>query len=300
MRRWLAVIAVVFLAGCGGTPTPTATPANTPGPTVARSASPVASAAPSAASVAPTPTPTALPPTSTAEPSATPSARPGTPATPPALVGTPVLTPTAAAPSTPGGVAVAVENVGNYRSAFGVLYFIGEVVNTGGQDVTNLQIMITLLGDAGQTVASGQANAIGLNVLLVGQRTVWAAPISNAPVTWQEERVRPQAVAATAETQAAFAAGLTVERVEANPPADPAAGPTVTGLVRNSGTGAARFPLVTVGCYDAAGKLIMVDSGPAQQQEIAPGATAPFQVAVPNLKDAPASVVAYARATTVR
>ena len=173
-------------------------------------------------------------------------------------------------------------------------------MGTGDLEVTNLQIAVTLIGDAGQVVASGQANAIGVNVLAAGQRTVWAAPISNAPAQWKEERVRPQAVAATAETRAPFAAGLIVERAEVNPPADPAAGLTVAGVVRNSGTGAARFPLVTVGCYDAAGTLIPVDSGPAQQQEIAPGATAPYQVAVPNLKEPPAKVVAYARATAVR
>lgn len=300
MRRWLVVIAVVFLAGCGGTPAPTATPARPPSPTAVRSASPAASAAPVVASVSPT----AVPPTSTSTAVAapvTPSVQSTTVASPTLSAATPVLTPTAAAvPATPGRVEVAVEQVGNYRSAFGVLYFIGEVVNTGDLEVTNLQIAITLIGDAGQVVASGQANAIGVNVLAAGQRTVWAAPISNAPAQWKEERVRPQAVAATAETRAPFAAGLIVERAEVNPPADPAAGLTVAGVVRNSGTGAARFPLVTVGCYDAAGTLIMVDSGPAQQQEIAPGATAPYQVAVPNLKEPPAKVVAYARATAVR
>lgn len=304
MRRWLVVIAVVFLAGCGGTAAPTATPARTPSPTAARSASLAASTTPVVGSVAPPPSPSVAPPTSTGTASAlpaAPSAQPTTAASPTLPGATPVLTPTAAAaPATPGRVEVAVENVGNYRSAFGVLYFIGEVVNAGDLEVTNLQIAVTLIGDAGQVVASGQANAIGVNVLPAGQRTVWAAPISNAPAQWKEERVRPQAVAATAETRAAFAAGLTVERAEVNPPADPAAGLTVAGLVRNSGTGVARFPLVTVGCYDAAGKLIMVDSGPAQQQEIAPGATAPYQVAVPNLKEPPAKVAAYARAAAVR
>jgi hypothetical protein len=301
MRRWLAVIALVFLAGCGGSPSPT--PGGSTSPAVATAASPVASVAPAPGGT-PAASATAAPPTSTRPPAtpATPSAQPATPGSPTRPAATPLATPAGpGTPVTPGGVAVAVANVGNYRSSFGVLYFIGEVVNTGGQEVTNVQIAITLLGDAGQTLASGQANAIGLNVLAPGQRTVWSAPISNAPAEWREERVLPQAVAATAETTAAFAVGLTVELMTAKPAGSPATqGITVSGQVRNGGTTAARFPLVTVGCYDAAGTLLMVDSGPAQRQEIAPGATAPFEVALPNQQGLPAIYVAYAKGVAVR
>jgi hypothetical protein len=138
-------------------------------------------------------------------------------------------------------------------------------------------------------------------VLPAGERTVWSAPISNAPAAWQEARVLPQAVAAMPELTAPFAAGLRAELATARPTGGAAAaGITVTGQVRNDGTAAARFPLVTVGCYDAAGRLIMVDSGPAQQQQIAPGALAPFEVALPNQRGLPATYVAYAKATAVR
>ncbi len=296
MRRWPVVFALVFLIGCAGTPT--ATPASRASPTLLAVASATVRAAPSAAS------PT-IPPVSPANVSASPATpatmRPTMPASPTVPLATPTLTPIVpAATATPGRVAVAVENVGNYRNAFGVLYFIGEIVNTGGLEVAGLQIAVSLIGDDGQPVASGQANAIGVNVLPVGQRTVWAAPLANAPAQWREERVQPQAVAATAETRAPHAAGLSAEGATTTPPTDPASGIAVTGQVRNGGAGAARFPLVTVGCYDAAGKLIMVDTGPAQQQEIAPGATAPFRVAVPNLKEPPARVVAYAKASAVR
>jgi hypothetical protein len=286
------VFALVFLVGCAGTPT--ATPAGRASPTVLATASATVRAASSAAGVAASPTFTSAP---RATP-ATPTVRPASPAVPPA---TPTLTPSGpTATATPGRVAVAVENVGNYRNAFGVLYFIGEFVNTGDLEVAGLQIAVSLIGDDGQPVASGQANAIGVNVLPVGQRTVWAAPLANAPAQWKEERIQPQAVAATAETRAPHAVGLSAEGATVTSPTDPALGIAVSGQVRNGGTSAARFPLVTVGCYDAAGKLIMVDTGPAQQQEIAPGATAPFRVTVPNLKDPPARVVAYAKASAVR
>lgn len=297
MRRWPVVIALVFLIGCGGTPT--ATPAGRGSPTAPASASATLRAAPSAASVVASPTPTTAPLATAGATPATPSARPSLPASPTSSPATPTLaSPTATA--TPGRVAVAVENVGNYRNTFGVLYFFGEIVNTGDLEVTGLQIAVGLIGDDGQPVASGQANAIGLNVLPAGQRTVWAAPLPNAPAQWKEERIQPQAVAASAESRAPHAAGLTVEGATATPPTDPATGIAVTGQVRNGGTGAARFPLVTVACYDAAGTLLMVDTGPAQQQEIAPGGTAPFRVAVPNLKETPARVVAYARASAMR
>jgi hypothetical protein len=288
----IGVVVMLFLAACGGNDAATSstntisvtttTAVNVPATqTRAVELTQVAAAlAPTATSAAPAATATSTAPPATAT------------ATRPASTNTPIR-PTATA--TPGRAVVEVQNVSNSRDSIGSLYFIGEVVNKGDAEVTNIQIAVSLMNDTGQVAASGTATTIGVNILAAGQKTVWSALVQNAPATWKEERVQVQAGPVTAAFRNLYAAGLSVEGVTVNPPANTFSSPTVAGQVKNGGDAPAKFVLVTVGGYDEAGKLVVVEIGSIQLSEIAPGSTAPFSVNLSGTKVAPPKVDVYAK-----
>jgi hypothetical protein len=53
---------------------------------------------------------------------------------------------------------------------------------------------------------------------------------------------------------------------------------TASGQVRNTGSVAVKYVKVTVGLYDADGKLLAVGDGFAKLDQIPPGGSAPFSV----------------------
>lgn len=263
MKRWLTVAIVgLFLLpalACGGATTTTSNSATTT-PTARGSAPPPAGAAG------------------------------GNTATP--TKGASAITPPSTAPAK---VAVTAENVGNYRDSLGNLYFIGEVVNTGTADAANIQVAVSLLDAGGQTVATGQAGALGLPVLKPGQKTVWRALINNAPGTWQEQRVQAQASQANALLTAGYYLDLQPAGVTLTPPASEYDWVKASGQVTNTGQSAAMFVVVTIGLYDANGKLLAVADGTTQLQQLAAGTSAPFAIDFIQMKQVPPKFEVYAR-----
>ncbi|HET8627221.1 MAG TPA: FxLYD domain-containing protein [Thermomicrobiales bacterium] len=211
--------------------------------------------------------------------------------------GTPAKAATGAAakptPTTAAKIAVETGNVANYRDSLGNLYFIGEVVNTGTADAANIQIAVSLLDAGGQTVATGQASALGLPALKPGQKTVWRALINNAPETWQEQRVQAQASQANALLTAAYYLDLQPAGVTLTPPANEYGWVKASGQVTNTGQGAATFVVVTIGLYGANGKLLAVADGATKLQQLTAGGSAPFAIDFVRVKEIPPKFEVY-------
>lgn len=188
-----------------------------------------------------------------------------------------------------------VRNVHHYRDNNGGLWFIGEVINTGPIDAVNVQVEVTLRNDAGQVAGTG-AGSPGLPALKPGRKVVWQALILSAPQRWKEEQVQAEAQATNAALSDLYHLDLEIDSIALSPPASQFDGVRAKGEVRNTGSSPARAILITVGLYDATGKLIAVAEGTTQRLEIAPGESAPFEVLFLNVKEVPPKAEAYARA----
>ncbi len=292
MRRFVLAIAVTFaLVGCGVTPATRST--NT------GSATTTPPASPTGAALSPQPVTTAIAGRASAE-VAVPSAIRATSTASPAIEwnATPHALSEAPRTSVPGTpLDLATEHVSSYTDSSGALYFIGEVVNRGQGDATAIQIAISLIDAAGNTVATGRASTIGVYLLKGGARTVWSALISGKPAAWQEQRIQVQGGLVTPVYAATFADGLAVTGVTINPPTNQYSFVTASGQVQNTGAATARFPTVTLGAYDAAGRLTSVSLGSSALQEIAPGASAPFTVTLYNTTVVPTTYDIYVKGT---
>lgn len=288
MRRLvaLAIIAVVGLAACGGTSTPTIAPTPTislaPTQTIAALQAQVAAL--QATINAPTATSAA-----TATPVATPTLVATATATRPAPTNTP-LRPTATA--TPGRAEVKVEQVINVRSSFGSLYYYGVVVNSGQADAGDIQVAISLLGDTGQTLATGSAGSfsMGLPYLKPGERTYFRALIDKAPETWKEERIQVQAGPVSSFTRNLYFFNLKSDGVTCAPPPRASSWVTCTGQAANTGTSPTKSVEITIAAFNAEGKLLAVNSSYAKLDQIAPGDSAPFSIDFLDLKEVPAKI----------
>jgi hypothetical protein len=69
--------------------------------------------------------------------------------------------------------------------------------------------------------------------------------------------------------------------------------------VLNTGTATAKYVQITVGIYDAAGKLLRVADGSAKLDQVAPGGTAPFSVEISGVRAVPANFEAYVQGAKV-
>lgn len=302
MRRLVAVamVAVLGLAACGGTPAATPAPTPTvdvrPAQTIAALQAQVSSL--QATLSAPTATATTPPPTAFAT---------LTPTIPPTFL-PPTLTATSTRPRptvtpTPANVAVAVRNVSNYRDTIGTLWYIGEVVNTGQSDVSDVRVAISLLGDTGQTVASGSSEFVSppiLPIVKAGQKAVWKALVRDAPATWKEERIQVQAGPVGTFARTFYYYDLRAEGIALAPPARSPGWVTASGQVVNAGTQPTRYASVTIAAYDDAGKLLAIGNGLAKLDEIAPDGSAPFSFDIDQLKAAPARYDVYVVGQAVR
>jgi len=276
VRYWVLVLCVLLVA-CGGSSAPPTPAANAPA-TQTRTAELAERATLTAPTATPVASPTPTPPTAT-----TTTQRASTPA--PATATSTARAPTATAVPP---AQVAVEKVNSYRDRGGALWFVGEIVNTGSVQVAGLGVAVSLLDGSGQTIATGSATTIGLDILPPGAFTVWRALMNNAPQTWAEVRAQPQASPVSRTSLERAATGLTVEGLTLTPAAGPNDWLKVTGQVVNAGPEAASRAHVTMGLYDAAGQLIAVGDGSARLQQIPPGDSAPFSIDFLGQRDVPA------------
>ncbi len=200
------------------------------------------------------------------------------------------------ATAAPAKVSVITQNVSNYRDTIGTLWYIGEAVNMGQADAAKVQVAVSLLGDTGQTVASGSSEFVSppvLPIIKAGKKAVWRALLKDAPPTWKEERVQVQAGPVDSFSRDFYYYDVRVEGVSLAAPTRTGGWVSASGQVVNFGTATTKYALVVVAAYDASGKLLAVGDGSAKLDEIAPGGSAPFSFDVDQLTSIPASYDTY-------
>jgi hypothetical protein len=238
----------------------------------------------SAVTATPAATNTPVPPTVTATPARTP--------TPTKVV--PTVTPT------PGKIDLIAQNTSCYKTSIDSVYCIGEVVNQGQAEASEVRIAISLLDATGKTVATGSAGGFlpTVPILKPGEKTVYYALMDGEPAEWAEQRVQVQGKPVTASTRSSAyldvnADGVTIGTNQYD-------WVVVSGQVVNTGTGTAKSVRVTAAVYDAEGKLVGVRDGYAKLEQIPAGGSAPFSIDFLNLEGEYPTVDVYISAQVVR
>ncbi len=181
-----------------------------------------------------------------------------------------LATPTVAAARQSEGLSA--QNVSLYRGPTGSLYVVGEILNESGIFFEDVQVSLSLVGADGAELAHTQWPA-KRKLLPPGERSPFQLILDQPPASWADGRVRVEALPAST-----FLNRITSEfEVTAVQASDaPAFGEYgLSGTLRNTGADA-RFVEVTGVLYDAAGKILAVESGTVVQDTLASGAQAPF------------------------
>jgi hypothetical protein len=276
-RLLIGVALVVVLGGCGApsAPTPTSAPAAKqeaaqPTPNVAGTVEAVVKATTEAAvKAAPTASPKPAEATKPAAPTAAPTATPAT-APKPAEATKP-------APAKTGAVAVEVTQYNHYKNSIGATVVQGMIENKGQVEAGGIDVAVSLISDTGATVGSSPAITKPL-ILKPGAKAGWMAMITGSPA-FKEVRVQAQGRPATDLDRAFSYQDLKIDNATLAPPAPPFNLPKITGQATNTGSKAAGLITVIGTLLDAEGKVLAVDVGTTGLSEVAPGQSAPFEVA---------------------
>ena len=204
----------------------------------------------------------------------------GSPARPtPAKNATLLLAPTAAAPDVPATATFAAEsNVSGYQKSF---YVLGFVTNTSPFTIDKPKVTAVLLDKAGKEVATRDGYAES-DALASHQTAPIKLLVSDPPAY---DSIKFEIIAKKASYIAEEATGLRLEIGEA-PHQTFGTSWEVTGKVFNDGKQAARFVQIQVLAFNAAGKLVGLDSTYVDGEAVAPGASGRFR-AIPLYDAAP-------------
>ena len=156
---------------------------------------------------------------------------------------TPTVTPTA--------LAVSVENVYFSETNIGGLAIFGEAHNTSGTPLEQVRIGVTLLDDAGQTVATADALA-ALDLLDPDERAPVAILFGELPARFARYQIDP--LRAVAAYVGSYYRDLEVANVATE--GERYAAYTVTGVVRNVGPEEAVQVEVVLTAYDPLGRVV--------------------------------------------
>lgn len=177
---------------------------------------------------------------------------------------------------TPTPHPIQVQGVAFYETPVDSLLGLGEVVNTTGITLTNVQVQVTILGAAGERLIETDTFAC-MDIVLPGIRYPFSVLFTTPPPDWVSHQVtviRGQGAGALAN------AYVPMSVVEAE---GRAAGPRfqVTGVVRNtSARGIAESVDIIVTTYDAEGSVTGFRRSPLTPEVIdeglSPGEQVPF------------------------
>lgn len=192
------------------------------------------------------------------------------PAPPPAPA--PAPPPPAPAPPLPAGLSVLSSS--DYVAGSGSRYIVGEVLNNTGQNHEFVKIVASLY-DAGGTLVRAESGYADLDIVEAQQRAGFSILISNPPANVQRYVLQVQGRA----TSNAPLSGLQIvpggER-----PASSQDRRYVFGEIRNNSGGPVEFVKIVVTMFDGGGRVVGVDTGYTDLDDLAAGQTSPFEVLV--------------------
>jgi hypothetical protein len=233
-----------------------------------------------------TPPPTYTPyPTYTAYPTYTPPAGESRAANTPTPTVTPAL----------HGVGLKLDQYITYRTRWGTLYVLGDLINLGDADATDIEVAASLLDSHGAVLAVGSYNSVGLGIVRAGSKCPFKVAIDGAPEEWASESIQ---IAASPFDEAGFHwlyyYDLATEGVRASANRGEF---TIAGRVANTGMKAASVIRIIAVLYDEQGKIMDADTTTAALHHLDPGARSPFKIAFADLGGKPAGYVLYLEAT---
>jgi LysM repeat protein len=190
-----------------------------------------------------------------------------------------------------------VRGVAFYETPVGSLWCMGEVVNTTDAALTNAQVRVTLLDEAGAPVAEADAFAAA-DLIPAGTRSPFGILFTTPPQSWANSQVTVVRGEVAGELAAAYVP-MEVTAFEGQPADNQF---RVTGSVQNTSAGqTAGSAFVIVTTYDAEGQV----TGFRQQKvpleaPLPPGNGVPFDLLMTVHESPPAdlNVVALGRTPT--
>lgn len=233
------------------------------------------------ATATPVPTATAPPPTATAVPPPPTNTSPPPPPTATSVPPTPLpptATPVPPTPTEAAGDALQIVQWTNYTSKYvDTITVVGLVKNMRSYPLDQIQIVAEAVGADGASVGSGNDLLLSGAILAPGATLPFRAAILSP--TGKADKISLTGQAARFDPNGfhifAPAAGLSVEGITLG---KGYLGASVTGRVKNGGSGAATLISVIAAGYDKAGKLVDVNNSYAKVDPLAAGATSPFQI----------------------
>lgn len=261
----LGMIATLLLAACGGG-SDSGVKTSSPVTTALTQPSATVAATTAATTVAPEPTATTA---AAASPTATPA---------------------------PAGEADVV--AGDWKvvpNAIGGAYFFGEVINQGTEMASSIKVVVTLR-DAGNAVLASEGAFLAQPSLIpAGEKRPFKGMIGSidlSTVATQDIQIQFE----TFDPSAFMADYYTISFAVTQPQwtAD-----HITGEVQNTGEKPAQFVQISAIGYDAEGKVSTVETGITSLDQIAPGASSPFDISLFQ-SEVPATFEVYASGTTVK
>ena len=172
---------------------------------------------------------------------------------------------------TPTPLAYAIRGLTFHRTSAGSLWCLGEVWNTTGTTLEEVQVQVTLHDEAGRTVATGQG-VPALDAVAPGQRVPFALLFRNPPqsfVQYQAQPLRGTAALPGSHRHTDLAIVEDRGRMQSHQF-------LVEGQVRNTGAVTATVRLV-ITTYDAKGEVIGLRSH-SLPAPLAPGAQSSFTI----------------------
>jgi hypothetical protein len=165
-----------------------------------------------------------------------------------------------------------------YKESF---YFLGEVENTSSFAISKPEVVVVLLDAEGKEQGTDHGYAVD-DVLEPGQKSYVSAIVTDPPA---HSSMRFEVVARPLTYRPKLAQKL---RVDARRPRQNDAGIyEFWGSVHNDGSEPASFVNVRVLAFDAANKLLGIDSSYAKADVIQPGASARFEVSAVGFAETP-------------
>jgi LysM repeat protein len=187
---------------------------------------------------------------------------------------------------TPTPLAMEIAGINFQTSPSGKLWCFGEVLNSAGIELTQVEVAVSLFDDAGKELAAGTAFA-ELDVVPRGKRSPFAVAFDDPPGRFARYQAIPLRAQSLNQLGSYY---LDLEILEDHGEPRGRNSYSVAGRVRNRGEKTARNIRVVITGYDEAGRVAAVREVAPAQDSLDPGRSSEFQI---NLLSTAGTVATY-------
>lgn len=186
-----------------------------------------------------------------------------------------------------------VRQFSTYESSFGALYFIGDAINKSDVRVCCVQIVISLLDEAGNVLAASNIHPSSLCEIEIGQRYPFLMQVSDKPIKYASAKFQIQA--SPAPSIVPCYRQFKVDKITEHLPSSASDTFGLSGQVTNMGDATAGPVLIIAIAYDANDNVIDEGYDFAKITPLAPQNDSPFELQFRRLKQRPARYEIFAQ-----